>query len=446
MAIKRCPASIDVVEAAKIRIRNVFRNGLPVYMSFSGGKDSLCLSQLVMNLIQAGEINPAQLTVQFIDEEAIFPCMDEKVREWRKKFMLVGAKFEWFCLEVKHYNCFNELSSDETFICWDRYKKDVWVRQPPSFAIRNHPLLRHRTDAYQDFLPRVCSDGVTITGIRTAESVQRLQNMAIVSRCGNKMTKRRQIFPLYDWKDNDVWLYLHQERVDIPEIYLFLWQSGANKRQLRVSQFFSIDTAKSLVKMNEYYPDLMERIVRREPNAYLAALYWDSKMISPLGTLQWVDRGRVKPNDYNPNKVSKQNLELLKQSILTNGWTLPIVVRPDFTIIDGFHRWTVAGEKPLVSMLEGKVPVVIVEHKDKSGNIYGTVTHNRARGTHLLEPMKAIVKELIGEGKTVDEIGKQLGMRPEEIFRLSEFSKEDFLQMMIKQNESYSKAEFITKI
>ena len=116
MAIKRFKASIDVVEAAKTRIRNVFRNGLPVYMSFSGGKDSLCLAQLVIDMIQAGEINPAQLTVQFIDEEAIFPCIDEKVREWRKKFMLVGAKFEWFCLEVKHYNCFNELSNDETFI------------------------------------------------------------------------------------------------------------------------------------------------------------------------------------------------------------------------------------------------------------------------------------------------------------------------------------------
>ncbi len=172
----------------------------------------------------------------------------------------------------------------------------------------------------------------------------------------------------------------------------------------------------------------------------------DSKMISPLDTLQWVDRGKVKPNDYNPNKVSKQNLELLKQSILTNGWTLPIVVRPDFTIIDGFHRWTVAGEEPLVSMLEGKIPIVIVKHKDKAGNIYGTVTHNRARGTHLLEPMKAIVKELMSEGKSVEEIGKQLGMRPEEIFRLSEFSKEDFLRMMIKPNEGYSKAEFITKI
>lgn len=172
----------------------------------------------------------------------------------------------------------------------------------------------------------------------------------------------------------------------------------------------------------------------------------DKKLSSPLSTLQWVDRDRVKPNDYNPNKVSKQNLELLKQSILTNGWTLPIVVRPDFTIIDGFHRWTVAGEEPLKSMLEGKVPVVIVEHKDKAGNIYGTVTHNRARGTHLLEPMKAIVRKLMGEGKSVEEIGKQLGMRPEEIFRLSDFSKEDFLNMMIKPNQGYSKAEFITKI
>lgn len=278
MAIKRCQASINVVEAAKIRIRNVFRNGIPVYMSFSGGKDSLCLSQLVMDLIQTGEINPEQLIVQFIDEEAIFPCIEEKVREWRKKFMLVGAKFEWFCLEVKHYNCFNELSNDETFICWDRHKKNVWVRQPPSFAIRSHPLLQPRIDAYQDFLPRLCAAGITITGIRTAESVQRLQNIAVMMRAGKTMTNKHQVFPIYDWTNNDVWLYLLREKVDIPEIYLFLWQSGTKKGQLRVSQFFSIDTAKSLVKMNEYYPDLMERIIRREPNAYLAALYWDSEM------------------------------------------------------------------------------------------------------------------------------------------------------------------------
>lgn len=166
----------------------------------------------------------------------------------------------------------------------------------------------------------------------------------------------------------------------------------------------------------------------------------------PLSTLQWVDRNLLHANSWNPNKVSKQNLELLVQSILTNGWTLPIVVRPDYTIIDGFHRWTVSGMEPIVTKLGGRVPVVIVDHKEHSEDIYGTVTHNRARGTHLLEPMKAIIKELISEEKSVEEIGKQLGMRPEEVFRLSDFSKEDFLRMMIKPNESFSKAEFITKI
>ena len=166
----------------------------------------------------------------------------------------------------------------------------------------------------------------------------------------------------------------------------------------------------------------------------------ENKLTAPLSTLQWVSRGKLKPNDYNPNKVSKENLKLLTQSILTNGWTLPIVVRPDF------HRWTVAGQEPLLSMLEGMVPIVIVAHKEHSEDIYGTVTHNRARGTHLLEPMKKIVKELLDSGKTVEEIGKQLGMKPEEIFRLSDFSKEDFLEMMTKGVTGYSQAEFITKI
>lgn len=172
----------------------------------------------------------------------------------------------------------------------------------------------------------------------------------------------------------------------------------------------------------------------------------DKKLTGPLSTLEWVDRDKLRPNDYNPNKVSKENLKLLTQSILTNGWTLPIVVRPDYTIIDGFHRWTVAGEEPLRSMLDGKVPVVIVSHEDQSEDIYGTVTHNRARGTHLLEPMKAIVKRLLDEGKTVQEIGKQLGMKPEEIFRLSDFSKDDFLDMMVRGRTTYSKAEMFTTI
>lgn len=278
MAVRRLQSDIDVVKAAKSRIRNAFKNGVTVYMSFSGGKDSIVLAHLTYSLICAGEIDPSLLVVQFVDEEAIFPCIEKSVKEWRKKFLLAGAKFEWYCVEVRHFNCFNELSEEESFICWDREKQDVWVRQPPPFAIRSHPLLKPRVDNYQSFMPRVCMDGITLTGVRAAESVQRLQYMSRMNLGGKGITGRRQMFPVYDWTTNDVWLYLLNEHVDIPDIYLYLWQSGSGKNQLRVSQFFSVDTARSLVQMNEYYPDLMERIIRREPNAYLAALYWDSEM------------------------------------------------------------------------------------------------------------------------------------------------------------------------
>jgi len=167
----------------------------------------------------------------------------------------------------------------------------------------------------------------------------------------------------------------------------------------------------------------------------------DMNIFAPLASLQWVDRDKVIPNSYNPNKVSEENLKLLTQSILTNGWTLPIVVRPDYTIIDGFHRWTVSGREPLLSMLGGKVPVVVVDHAgDESADVYGTITHNRARGQHLLEPMKAIVKKLLDEGKSVQEIGKQLGMRPEEVFRLSGFTREEFLALMTEDVTGYSRA------
>ncbi len=169
-------------------------------------------------------------------------------------------------------------------------------------------------------------------------------------------------------------------------------------------------------------------------------------LFAPLASLQWIERDRLRANDYNPNKVSEDNLQLLMQSIETNGWTLPIGVRPDFTIIDGFHRWTVAGREPLKTQLGGKVPVVIVEHDDASDDIYGTITHNRARGTHLLEPMKAIVKRLLDDGKTVDEISKQLGMKPEEVFRLSDFTREEFLDMMTKGVNGYSRAVVYKKI
>jgi predicted phosphoadenosine phosphosulfate sulfurtransferase len=277
MVIKREGTRL-VLEAARQRIINAFSNKKKVYISFSGGKDSLCVLDLVLKLAGQGDIDASQMIVEFIDEEAIFSCIEKTVYEWRKKVLLAGGQFNWFCLEVKHFCCFNNLEQEETFICWDSAKRDVWIRQPPSFAITHHPCLKNRKNTYQEFLIKHNSDGICITGVRMSESVQRAKYMARSFSMKSGLARGNMVWAIYDWKDSDVWRYLYEEKIDIPDIYLFLYQTGSRLNELRVSQFFSVDTAKSLVKMNEYYPDLMDRIIRREPNAYLASLYWDSEM------------------------------------------------------------------------------------------------------------------------------------------------------------------------
>ena len=172
----------------------------------------------------------------------------------------------------------------------------------------------------------------------------------------------------------------------------------------------------------------------------------DKDLFTPLRNLQFIDRDLVKPNDYNPNKVLKKNLDLLTESILSNGFCFPIVIRPDYTIIDGFHRWMVSGQEPLRTLLGGKIPVVVVAHENATDDMAGTVTFNRARGTHLLEPMEHIVKKLLDEGLQVDEISKKLGMSREEIFRLSKIDRETFLKLVTSRNEQrFSKAQVIKR-
>jgi predicted phosphoadenosine phosphosulfate sulfurtransferase len=266
----------DVLTAARQRIRNVFSNGLPVYMSFSGGKDSLTLADITLKMAEVGDIDIRQLRVEFIDEEAIFPCVERIVHAWRERFLMAGSRFDWYCIEVRHYSCLNQLENDESFICWDSRKRETWIREQPPFAIRNHPKLRPRLDAYQNFLSRL-TDGHHMTGLRAWESIQRRAAIARI-RLRHDITNRPTIEPLYDWQDDDVWRYLYENDIEIPDVYMHLYQIGVTRPRLRVSQFFSIDTAFSLARMAEYYPDLMERILRREPSAYIVSLYWDSEM------------------------------------------------------------------------------------------------------------------------------------------------------------------------
>jgi len=137
----------------------------------------------------------------------------------------------------------------------------------------------------------------------------------------------------------------------------------------------------------------------------------------PVSKVLWINRDELKPNDYNPNRVAAPELELLKISILEDGWTQPIVCLKDNSIVDGFHRYTVSDDKRLREKFNGMVPIVYIEadpvHKKMS-----TIRHNRARGQHGILPMSSILESMIKDGCSQEQIMNRLQMDREEVQRL----------------------------
>ena len=97
---------------------------------------------------------------------------------------------------------------------------------------------------------------------------------------------------------------MQDRQIQFPIVYVYMWKIRTAKQNLRISQFFSIDTAKSLVQMMEFYPELYEKILAREPNAYLAMMYWDSDMFR---------RSSSKSNEL--NESTKKTLPEIKEEI-----------------------------------------------------------------------------------------------------------------------------------
>ena len=138
----------------------------------------------------------------------------------------------------------------------------------------------------------------------------------------------------------------------------------------------------------------------------------------PISRVVWHDRNELKPNHYNPNRVAPPELELLKISILEDGWTQPIVINDAYQIVDGFHRWTIAADPEVAALTGGKVPCVMVVIKNGEHQQMSTIRHNRARGTHGILPMGSIVKDLVSSGMSEEEICDRLKMEREEVRRL----------------------------
>jgi ParB-like chromosome segregation protein Spo0J len=140
---------------------------------------------------------------------------------------------------------------------------------------------------------------------------------------------------------------------------------------------------------------------------------------APVSRVLWVHIDTLKANDYNPNSVAPAELELLIVSIMEDGFTQPIVVLPDRTIVDGFHRYRVSSDPRIHARYAGMVPVVTVD-VDPVHRRMSTIRHNRARGVHGVIPMADIVRNMLDEGVSVQDLVKRLGMEDEEVARLAD--------------------------
>lgn len=273
--------TIDVLTAAKKRIINVFSNGVKVYMAFSCGKDSITMSSLVYDLIMAGQIDKSLLTVFFIDEEGIHPDMEKSAIIWHDRWEAIGVPFLWFCLPFKQVCDVDRLASTESWITWEPGKEDVWIRKPPKYAIFDSPYLHYPGEMnYQTWCEIALKDGLNMIGLRTAESLtrQRIMAVSLLRSKNGLLTKGNHVFPIYDWKDTDIWLYIKQKKLYFPETYIRLYEQGVSKSNMRLSNFFGGMAINGLLHIMEVDPELWDRIERRIPNAYLAVMYWNSEM------------------------------------------------------------------------------------------------------------------------------------------------------------------------
>lgn len=160
----------------------------------------------------------------------------------------------------------------------------------------------------------------------------------------------------------------------------------------------------------------------------------------PVDFVFWQKSNEVEANEYNPNSVAPPEMKLLYESILNDGYTMPIVSFKDETItriVDGFHRReTERNNKDISDSTFGRVPLtsIRVEQTDTSNRMASTIRHNRARGSHSIELMSQIVSELVEMGKGDAWICKHIGMSIDELLRMKQITG----LASLFQNKSFS--------
>jgi ParB family chromosome partitioning protein len=120
--------------------------------------------------------------------------------------------------------------------------------------------------------------------------------------------------------------------------------------------------------------------------------------------LEEIEVGKLKPNPWNPNRMSEEMYHKLKAYVKREGLVEPIVVRPvgdGYEILGGFHRWKIAKELGYETVL-----CAVVELDDRRAKIL-SINLNEMKGESVSSLLSELVHDLSQE-LTLEDLESQL--------------------------------------
>jgi predicted phosphoadenosine phosphosulfate sulfurtransferase len=260
--VKRVYKTQNVYDASIERLDFVFENFERIYLSFSGGKDSGVMLNLILQYMKERNIK-RKIGIQILDNEANY----ELSLDFMRRMLDANREYldiYWCCMPITLPCTVSAYEVD--WQCWGVKDEHRWVRPMPPMDyvvnINNHPFgeFFHEDMHYDDFWDMFAewySQGkptANLIGIRTQESLNRfraIMNEEKQMLCGKAWTKKNtenvyNVYPIYDWKTRDIWIANAKFEWDYNKLYDTFYMAGVPVEKMRVASPFMSESKSSL--------------------------------------------------------------------------------------------------------------------------------------------------------------------------------------------------------
>lgn len=284
----------NVYDALQDRLKLIFEEFDNIYVSFSGGKDSGLLLNMVLDF-QKKYYPDKKIGVFHQDFEAQYTVTTEYVERTFEKIKDDVEPY-WVCLPMATRTA---LSSYEMYwYPWDDKKEELWVRPMPKkeyvINLQNNPMTTYRYRMHQEDLAKQfgrwyrLSHGdkktVCLLGMRADESLQRYSGF-LNKKYGYHgecwITKHfKDVWcasPIFDWTSEDIWHAHYLFGYDYNRLYDLYHMAGLKVSQMRVASPFNDYSKDSLNLYRVIDPEVWVKLVGRVQGANFACIYGRSK-------------------------------------------------------------------------------------------------------------------------------------------------------------------------